>query len=95
MTQTEVREQVWAYILENFLYMRPDFRVRSDDSLLRNGVFDSLGVMEVIGFLEEAYGIQVEPQEITEANFDALDAIAAFVVAKLAGAPALEGQPAA
>ena len=86
MTRTDVRERVWAYMVENFLYMRPDLQVRPDESLLRKGVFDSLGVMEVIGFLEQTYGIQVEPQEITEANFDTLDAIAAFVVGKLAPA---------
>lgn len=83
MTHAEVAERVWAYIVENFLYMRPEFRVRPDDSLLRRGVFDSLGVMEIIGFLEETYGIQVEQQEITEANFDTLNAIARYVVAKL------------
>jgi len=32
------------------------FRVRDDDSLLRKGVFDSLGVVEVLNFIEETWG---------------------------------------
>ena len=38
MTETEVRERVWAYIVENFLYMRPNFQVDPDDSLLRRNL---------------------------------------------------------
>ncbi len=82
MTEAEVRERVWAFIVDNFLYMRPETSVGPDESLLRKGVFDSLGVMEVIGFLEETFGIQVAQEEVTQANFDSLNAIARYVVAK-------------
>ena len=86
MTQAEIRERVWAYIVENFLYMRPNLQVDPDDSLLRKGVFDSLGVMEVIAFIEESFGIAVEQEEVTEANFGSLNAITRYVAAKLEGA---------
>ena len=86
MTQAEIRERVWAYIVENFLYMRPNLQVDPDDSLLRNGVFDSLGVMEVIGFIEETFGIAVEQEEVTEAHFGTLNAIASYIASKLGGA---------
>jgi len=87
MTQAEIRDKVWAYIVENFLYMRPNLQVDPDDSLLRKGVFDSLGVMEIIGFLEETFGIKVEQEEVTEAHFGTLNAIAGYVETKLKGAP--------
>jgi acyl carrier protein len=87
MTQAEIRDKVWAYIVENFLYMRPNLQVDPDDSLLRKGVFDSLGVMEVIGFIEETFGVRVEQEEVTEAHFGTLNAIAGYVAAKLNGAP--------
>jgi acyl carrier protein len=91
MTQAEIRDKVWAYILENFLYMRPNLQVDPDDSLLRKGVFDSLGVMEVIGFIEETFGIAVEAEEVTEAHFDTLNSIARYVAAKLDGLRAATG----
>jgi len=83
MTQAEIREKVWAYIVENFLYMRPNLQVAPDDSLLRSGVFDSLGVMEIIGFIEETFGIAVEQEEVTEAHFGTLNAISSYVASKL------------
>jgi acyl carrier protein len=82
MNETEIREKVWSFLKESFLYMRPDFRVDPDESLLRAGVIDSLGVMEVIGFVEDLAGIQVAEDEITEANFGTLNAIARYIASK-------------
>jgi acyl carrier protein len=93
MTEAEVRDRIWAYVVENFLYMRPDFRVGPDDSLLRRGVFDSLGVMEVIAFVEESFGVKVEQEDITEANFGTLNAIGRYVVARWNGTAPGTGQP--
>lgn len=88
MTEAETREKVWAFLSESFLYMRPDFRVDPDESLLRAGVIDSLGVMEVIAFVEEMAGIQVGEDEITEANFGTLNSIARYICAKSAASAA-------
>jgi acyl carrier protein len=82
MNETEIRERVWSFLKESFLYMRPEFRVDPDESLLRAGVIDSLGVMEVIGFVEDLAGIQVAEDEITEANFGTLNAIARYIASK-------------
>lgn len=85
MTEAEIRERIWTYIVENFLYMRPNLRVDPDESLLRSGVFDSMGVMEVTEFLEQSFGITVDQTEVTEANFDTLNAIVRYVVVKRDG----------
>ena len=79
MTDEEIRSRVWTFLSETFLYMRPDFQVGPDDSLMRAGVIDSLGVMEVIEFVEEMAGIQIAEDEITEANFGTLNAIARYI----------------
>lgn len=84
MTEAEIRAKVWTFLSESFLYMRPDFRVDPDESLLRAGVIDSLGVMEVIGFVEDLAGFQVAEDEITEANFGTLNSIARYIVSKTA-----------
>jgi len=82
MTETEARDRVRAYIVENFLYTRPDFAFGDDDSLLRKGVFDSLGVMEVIGFIEQTWGADVPHEDITEANFGTVAGIARYVAGR-------------
>ena len=53
--------------------------VSDTDSLLEHGVIDSLTMMELIGFLERTYGIQVTDDELIPENFETLSAIAGFV----------------
>ncbi len=82
----EVLARTSAYIRENFLYMRPDLELANDDSLFEKGMVDSMGVVELLEFLQSEFEIVVADDEITEANLKSLSAIAAFVAAKKNGA---------
>ena len=82
MPVTEILERTRTYVRANFLYMRPDFVLGDDDALLAKGVIDSMGVMEVIGFVTTEFGIAVADEEVTEENLGSLQAIARFVAAK-------------
>ena len=84
MSETEVLRQTKSFVVENFLYMRRNKELREDDSLLRNGVITSLGVMELVDWIETAFGVQVDPSEITEQNFDTARSIAQFILSKSA-----------
>ena len=80
--EQEVISLVRAYVQENFLYMLPDFVLADDDRLLERGVVDSMGVVEMIAYIEEQFGIEAAEEEISEANFGSLTSIARFVVEK-------------
>lgn len=82
MNETEVRARIRGFITENFLYMRPDFELGDDDALLESGVIDSMGVLEVLTFIEDSYGVRPEDDEISEENLGSLRAIARFVTSK-------------
>ncbi|CAA9500035.1 MAG: hypothetical protein AVDCRST_MAG85-1693 [uncultured Solirubrobacteraceae bacterium] len=77
-----VRNEIRAFIEENFLYMRPDLDLQDDDDLLGLGVIDSLGFVELVEEIQSRYGIQVSDVEITEDNFGSVSAIVAFVEGK-------------
>lgn len=80
--ETEVRASIRGFITENFLYMRPDFVLGDDDALLESGVIDSMGVLEVLTFIEDTYAVRPEDEEINETNLGSLRAIAHFVTSK-------------
>lgn len=82
MNESAIRSRVSDFIFENYLYMRPDFELGDDQSLLGQGVIDSMGVMELLEFLEDTFAIVVEEDEITEDNLGTLNAIVGFVAAK-------------
>ena len=78
-------EEIVDYIADNFLYMRPDLEIESDTSLLTTDIVDSMGVVELVQFLEETFGIDVDNSEITEGNFESPETLARYVEAKRNG----------
>lgn len=52
------------------------------DDLLANGIIDSHGLMELVGFIEQRYGISVADDDLLPENFQSLSHIAAFVERK-------------
>jgi acyl carrier protein len=63
----------------------PDARnIDGDIALVREGVIDSIELMQVVTFLEEHFEIEVAETEILPANFRSLNTMAAFIDGKLA-----------
>ena len=56
--------------------------LEDDTSLLEHGIIDSTGVLEVIMFVETAFGVTVEDAEMLPENLDSIERIAAFVERK-------------
>jgi acyl carrier protein len=82
MNEQTVLEQARNFVVENFMYMRKVKTIGDGESLLRTGVISSLGMMEVVEWVESTFGVSVDPEEITEQNFDTLQGIARFVMSK-------------
>jgi acyl carrier protein len=83
LTVADVISRTRAFIQENFLYMRSDIEFGDDDLLLKRGIVDSMGVVEVLEFLTEEFEVTIEDDEVTEENLGSLNATARFVFNKL------------
>jgi acyl carrier protein len=80
---TDVSTAVRAFVEENFLYRSDGGAIAADQSLLDAGLIDSTGILELVAFLEERFGIQMADADIVPENLDTLDSIAAYVRRKL------------
>jgi acyl carrier protein len=78
-----VREAIRSFIVENFLFGE-DRRIPDDESFLQSGLIDSTGILELVQFIEQTYGITVEDPEMVPENLGSLAGIVAFVTAKTA-----------
>jgi acyl carrier protein len=83
-TDQQTRERVRAFVTTNF-YVADPAALTDEASLLDKGIIDSTGVLEVIAFVEETFGITVEDSEMLPENLDSIDRISGFVVRKTAG----------
>ena len=81
---TEIRNTIRQFILDEFIYDDQGDEILTDDiSLLDEGILDSLGILSIIGFLEERFGIQVADPEVIPANLGSVQAMVAYVGRKL------------
>lgn len=81
-----VRDKVREYIIENFLFGDAEPLADDDMSLLDEGVIDSVGVMELVAFLESDFGISVGDEELVPDNLDSVSNLVVFVGRKQAAA---------
>ncbi|MBU1237945.1 MAG: acyl carrier protein [Gammaproteobacteria bacterium] len=79
----DIKQQIRDFITTNF-YVADPTALEDSASLLERGIIDSTGVLEVIGFVEDNFGIKVEDSEMLPENLDSIDFIAAFVARKQA-----------
>jgi len=77
-----VTQQIRAFIIENFLYGQ-EREFNNDASFLEEGIVDSTGVLQLVAFLEETYGIKVEDEELTPQNLDSVNSVAAYLARKV------------
>jgi acyl carrier protein len=77
----DVPESIKAYVVENFLF-GDDSRIGPGTDFLENGILDSTGVLELVGFLEEKFGIRVEDDELVPDNMNSLEKISLYISKK-------------
>jgi acyl carrier protein len=54
----------------------------SETSLLQSGLIDSLGMMELVAFLEQTFEVHIEDEDLVPENFETISAIARLVESK-------------
>ncbi len=79
----EIKNQIRTFVTSNF-YVADPAALPDETSLLEQGIIDSTGVLEVILFLEETFGITVEDAEMLPDNLDSIERISNFVSRKMA-----------
>jgi acyl carrier protein len=74
----QIRETLRNFVTENFLYGRGG-DLKDDDSFLDSGIIDSTGVLELVSFIEESFGIKVQDSELVPENLDSIQRVTEFV----------------
>lgn len=78
-----VEHEIRQFLRDNFPLSAEGVDLAADDSLIEVGVIDSTGVLELIGFIEERYGLEVRDEEVLPENLDSISNITRFVGEKL------------
>ena len=82
MHLTKLKLEIRSFIAENFLYGVEDPGLKDSASFLANGLIDSTGVLELVSFVEDKYGLVVKDDELVPANFDSVNNLSNFILKK-------------
>jgi acyl carrier protein len=74
-----IEQQIKDYISKNLLFSDNGFPYSDDDSFLQESIVDSVGIMELVAFVEDTYKIPVKDEEIVPENFDSVSKLSAYV----------------
>ena len=80
-----LQERIRAFILKNFLFTTDQTRLADDASLTRSGILDSMGMLELLLFLEQTWAIKLDEDELTLENLDSVNSLVALVGRKTNG----------
>lgn len=81
-----IAQTLREFIKENFLYGQ-DTAFADEDSFLELGIIDSTGVLELIMFVEEAFKIAIEDDDLVPENLDSINGLVRFIGAKQQTSP--------
>ena len=70
-----VQDRVMQFIKDTFLIDE----VASDESFLASGILDSLGIMQLVAFVESELDIKVPEADLVPENFDSVARVTAYI----------------
>ena len=80
--QAAQKDQIRDFVRENLAAPKGITTFTDEESLTESGVIDSLGILRLVGFLEENFGVRVGDEEITAENLASINIIEQFVLSK-------------
>jgi acyl carrier protein len=79
-----VQERVRRFIIQELNWQRPPGELTDEFPLLESGTVDSMGVFDLVSFLEEELGVEIPDQELVPGNFRTIANIVRLVESRSA-----------
>lgn len=65
--------------LKKYLEDKSSYSIEINENLFSQKIIDSFGVVELVVFLENEFGINVDYEDLNEANFSTINDISLYV----------------
>lgn len=79
---TEIETKIRKFLAENFILSEQADQLSASDSFLEKGIIDSTGILELVFFVEDQFGVQIDTSEVLPENFDSIDNLSAYIRTK-------------
>ena len=82
MNYQNISVRIRQFIQTTFPWARNQSTLADHDSLFSSGIVDSLGVLDLVTYLENEFGVIVADEDLLAENFESIDRMAEFVTLK-------------
>ncbi len=79
-----MKTELSRFLSEEILAGTHRSTVGPDEDLLGSGLLDSLGVMQLVWFIEREFGVEVPPEDVTIEHFQSISHIVAYLTGRRA-----------
>jgi acyl carrier protein len=83
MDSQDIKDKLLFFLQNNVLYNESIDEIDHDISLIDNGYIDSIGIIELVTFIEKTFQIKVHDHEIIPENFDSIGKIYSYISGKV------------
>lgn len=77
-----IESKLRTYVLENFLFSDDASLLNNSDSFMETGILDSSGIVDIILFVQEEFGIRIPNEDAIPENLDSIDQLLAYITTK-------------
>lgn len=81
--KASIEQELRQFLADNFILDDGGAGLAADESLTESGVLDSMGVLELITFIEERYGFSVPDEDTLPENLDSIERLVGYVERRL------------
>jgi acyl carrier protein len=81
-----IAARIREFVARDLLFTPGTFPYDDQTSFLEEGIIDSLGVMELVGFVQQEFGFLVDQDEILPENFGYVASLTAYVMRRAGAA---------
>lgn len=78
----DIREKIRDYVMNESLTDKDS--IKDDTLLFDSGVFDSMGLLFLIEFINDTYQLEVGDEDLNPKNFESINAISEYISEKVA-----------
>jgi acyl carrier protein len=79
---SQIEQDLREFVIDTFLFGNEDAKLSNDDSFVEMGVIDSMGILNLVSFVETRYGVEVANADLVPEIWDSVGRIARFVTSK-------------
>lgn len=83
VTLEQITQNIRKFLFENYLFGYSENELSNDTSFLEFGVLDSMGIIELIVFIEEEFGVEISYSEILPENLDSVNCASSLIYKKM------------